>query len=186
MNHVSATTLRIDTRTLPVDQARQFLHLVEQANRGEESAMPNLVRMLDAVPALAQQLGDMTSITRGVGAADGGDQLAMAEAIRLESETLWAELAQSTDGPLERLLIDRLVTCPLHLEYAEAAYARQVHGQDVEWTDAYQRRIDRTQRRYLQSIRTLAQIRRLAVPAIQVNVAETRVNQVNSGIRTVA
>jgi hypothetical protein len=38
----------------------------------------------------------------------------------------------------------------------------------------------------LQSIRTLAQIRRLAVPAIQVNVAETRVNQVNSGIRTVA
>jgi hypothetical protein len=73
------------------------------------------------VPAIAQQLGDMTSITRGVGAADGGDQLAMAEAIRLESETLWAELAQSTDGPLERLLIDRLVTCPLHLEYAEAA-----------------------------------------------------------------
>jgi len=184
---MSATTLRIDTSGLPVDQAREFLHLVAQANRGDETVMPALVRMLDAVPSLAHQLGDVAAMTRGAWVQRiAGDQFALAEAIRMDSEALRVELTQPSDGPLERLLIERLVTCRLHLEYSEAAYARQLDRLDAEWTDAYQRRIDRAQRRYVQSIRTLAQVRRLAVPPVQINVGEHQVNQLGGGIRTVA
>ena len=57
---------------------------------------------------------------------------------------------------------------------------------DLAWNEAYQRRIDRAQRRYLQAIRTLAQVRRLAAPAtnVQVNVAEHQVNQMGAAVRT--
>jgi hypothetical protein len=44
-----------------------------------------------------------------------------------------------------------------------------------------QRRIDRTHRRLMSTIKTLATVRRLAVPALQINVARQQVNQVNVG-----
>ena len=180
---MSTTTVQVDTRALTAEQKRQFFHLVERANRGDESAMPELVQILDAVPSLAQQLGSMAAITRAAWMARiAGSQLGLAEAIRLESEALRAELTQPPDGPLERLLVDRLLTCRLHLEYAEGAYARSMDQLSIEWTDAYQRRIDRAQRRYLQAVRTLAQVRRLAVPAA---LAEQQPRRA-AGVRTVA
>ncbi len=39
-----------------------------------------------------------------------------------------------------------------------------------------QERIDRSRRRYLAAIRALAHLRRLQVPAVQVNVAEKQIN----------
>ncbi|HEY3585943.1 MAG TPA: hypothetical protein VGK85_02270, partial [Myxococcaceae bacterium] len=42
--------------------------------------------------------------------------------------------------------------------------------------DFHQRRIDRAHRRFLATLRTLAAVRRLAVPALQVSIARERVN----------
>jgi len=42
--------------------------------------------------------------------------------------------------------------------------------------DDRQRRITRSQRRYLDAILALAKVRRLALPVVQVNVAEKQVN----------
>ena len=44
-----------------------------------------------------------------------------------------------------------------------------------------QRRIERTHRRPMSTIKTLATVRRLAVPAVQINVARQQVNQLNVG-----
>ena len=40
----------------------------------------------------------------------------------------------------------------------------------------HQRRIDAAHRRYLSALRTPAQIRKLALPAVQVNIARNQVN----------
>ena len=40
----------------------------------------------------------------------------------------------------------------------------------------YQRRLSLAQSRYLSAIRTLAQVRRLQVPAVQVNIAREQLN----------
>ncbi len=85
------------------------------------------------------------------------------------------------------LLVERVTLCWLQVHQAEGLYAQRLGSLDVEWTDCYQRRIDRAQRRYLQAIRTLAQVRRLAAPAaVQINVAEQQVNTMHGGVRTVA
>jgi hypothetical protein len=44
-----------------------------------------------------------------------------------------------------------------------------------------QRRIDRAHRRFLSTLKTLATVRRLALPALQINVAGQQVNQLNAG-----
>jgi hypothetical protein len=168
---------------------RAFLALVERANRGDEAAMRELRPKLDLAPKLTDQLGNFAAIVRGALITSiTGEQLAMAEAIGRKLDALRAELGQPSDGPLEGLLIDRVVLTWLTVHQAEALYAQRIGQLDIEWTDAYQRRIDRTQRCYLQAIRTLAQVRRLAVPAtnVQVNVAARQVNQMAPGARAVA
>jgi hypothetical protein len=47
-------------------------------------------------------------------------------------------------------------------------------------SDHSRRRIDRTHRRLMASLKTLATVRKLALPAIQVNVARQQVNLAGS------
>ncbi len=48
--------------------------------------------------------------------------------------------------------------------------------QTVGGAEYCQRRINHAHRRYLSTLRTLAQVRKLAVPMVQVNVARKQVN----------
>ena len=45
------------------------------------------------------------------------------------------------------------------------------------------KRLDRAQRRYLAASKTLAQMRKLRVPAVQVNIGEKQVNVAGGGMR---
>jgi hypothetical protein len=175
--------VQMNTSMLSDEQTSKFLFLVARANKNDETAMLELTQLFNAVPALAQQLGDLAAITRGmwIGRIAGG-QLALAEALRRSSEALRAELTQPGDGPLERLLIERIATCQLHIEFVEGDYARKAGQLDPEWTTAFQKRIDRARRRFLQAVRALAQVRRLAVPAT----FGTQLQQTGPSIRTVA
>jgi hypothetical protein len=46
--------------------------------------------------------------------------------------------------------------------------------------DYHQRRMDRAHRRYLSAIKTLATVRKLAVPVFQVNIAQKQMNIANA------
>jgi hypothetical protein len=51
----------------------------------------------------------------------------------------------------------------------------------VAQSEHAQRRMDRAHRQFLSTIKTLATVRRLAIPAVQINVARRQVNQLNVG-----
>ncbi len=73
-----------------------------------------------------------------------------------------------------RLLVERVVACWFHLNHMDMLYAERLGGKEgMTWPtdEGYQRRIERAQRRYLAAIKALAQLRRLAVPVVQVNIA---------------
>jgi len=172
------TKVDLDGDSIPTRAAfDEFFGLVDRANGGDERAAKALRPKLDVVPKVAEQLGDFAGIVRkAIVTAITGDQLAMREAITWKLGALRTELAQPSDGPLERLLVERVTLTWLQVHQAEGLYAQKFGELGIEWSDAYQRRIDRAQRRYLQAIRTLAQLRRMAVPLpIQVNVAERQV-----------
>lgn len=182
------TVIRVGDDGVPGPALTEFLALVDKANAGDERAARALRPKLDLVPTLAEQLGNFAEIVgAAIITAITSEQLALAEALAWKMNALRAELAQPSDSPLERLLVDRVVLCWLQVHQAEGLYAQRQGTLDIDWSDAFQRRIDRAQRRYLQAIRTLAQVRRLAAPTtVQINVGKQQVNTMHGGVRTVA
>lgn len=76
---------------------------------------------------------------------------------------------------LERLLVERIATCWLHLHQLELTYAAQ-QSMALPLAAYYQRTISAAQKRYLAAIWALAQVRKLALPVLQVNIAGKQVN----------
>jgi hypothetical protein len=52
---------------------------------------------------------------------------------------------------------------------------RIMHDLSLRQAEYYKQRLSKAQAHYLAAIRTLAQVRRLGVPAVQINVAEQQV-----------
>lgn len=104
-----------------------------------------------------------------------GKNLLVKETLNRKREVMAAELAGPSASPLERLLVDRVVACWLHLYHLEAIYV----GKDsmaLTLATFYQRSISAAHKRYLSAIKTLAVVRKLAVPVLQVNIARKQVN----------
>jgi hypothetical protein len=80
-------------------------------------------------------------------------------------------------SPLERLLVERIVACQLQVQFADqqgAAFERA--GGRLAQGESWQKQQERAQRRYLAAMRSPAQVRRLLIPAVQVNIGEHQVN----------
>jgi hypothetical protein len=89
------------------------------------------------------------------------------------------ELDGPAPSPIERLLVDRVVTCELHLNYLEERFVQALKkGPNFEAEKHLERLVAGANRRLLQSIKTLAQVRRLLVPVVQFNMANQQVNVV--------
>jgi len=99
--------------------------------------------------------------------------------LRRELEELAAELAGPDPTPVEGLLAETAALAWFSLRMHEAHFfgaSTSEEGMTIQLSDHHQRRIDRAHRRLMATLRTLATVRRLGVPAIQVNVAPSQVN----------
>jgi hypothetical protein len=150
---------------------------MERGELGPEKAIPEsstravLPREAHGIADLAERT--QLALSRALAGFDDGHQRAIVE----RSAERRRELTLEGDGTLEHLLIEQVVTCEL-----AAAYADQLaHENDVisiAQADYLQRRQDSAHRRLLSACRTLATVRRLTIPAVQLNVAQQQVNVV--------
>jgi len=109
-----------------------------------------------------------------------GTNLFFKEGLEAKMGQLRTDLAGTDPTPLERLLADRIALCWLSLHNAEARFA-QTEGLTWKQTESWQRWIDAAHRRYLSAVKTLATVRKLALPALQVNIARRQVNVLAAG-----
>src|SRR5262249_19911699 len=123
-----------------------------------------------------------------------GEDLLRREALLRKLDLLRAELAGPTPSGLGRLLVERVGACLLEVQGAGLRYAQGPtppqgkggglpKGQDLGYAEgrtqpeakgsALQKCMDRAHQRFLAAVRTLAQVRRLALPVLlaQINVA---------------
>jgi hypothetical protein len=155
--------------------------LLERAREGDESAVPRLRELLlrpGAVEGLGGDLARQAELAFAHRAA--GKDLRFREALLRKADLLRAELAGPSPTPVERLLAERVVACWLQVHDADFRYAQsrgEPSGRASE--GCHQRRMDGAHRRYLSALRTLALVRKLAVPLLQVNIAANQ--QVNLG-----
>ncbi len=151
--------------------------LLNRTVAGDESTVPVVRKMLQnpsLIPIfggnLAQQVID--SFVSGLGGKDVGFR----EAMQAKLNQLRAELLGENPTPVERVLVERVVACWLQVQDAELRAGRGQKDATYKLLDFYQRRMDATNRRFLAAVKTLALVRKLAVPALQVNIAKKQVN----------
>ncbi len=181
-------------------ELRASLELAQQAFAGDEGAVNALILSLadekEAAPA------GMTALTFGQRQADPvelarkallkavyGNTEALQELGRRRLNEIEREMAGPNPSPLERVLAQQAAICWMQLYHYEQRYAARMNSEPTEicgyqHEEFYQKRVARAQRRFESAVKTLAQVRRLQLPTVQVNIADKQVN-VGSGQVTV-
>lgn len=139
--------------------------LLKRASSGDESALPGIRGILEALPESVRFLGGdlaqeaeqalIREITSG--------NIAQREALIEKLAQLRTDLVGPRTHPLERLLVERVVLCWLAVHHADIQYSL-AENVPVELGKYLQQQQDRSHRRYLAAIKCLATVRRLAMP----------------------
>src|SRR5262245_29967602 len=171
------------TETSP-ETHEELRALTDRAQKGDKTALPALRELLKE-PAAVDLLGgdlakqaQLTLVTKF-----SGQNLLFKESLTRKLDLLRDELAGPNPTPLERLLVERVVACWLHLHHLETIYAGK-ESMSLELGSYYQRSISSAQKRYLAAIKTLALVRKLAIPVLQVNIARKQVNVAGPSVAT--
>jgi len=170
----SAARNTVSTSELIEDKGK-LMALIDRAQDGDEDALPVLRKVLDEAPEVARIVDLARNVERSIIEKMSGNDVFTQEAIPRNLKAMRKEIAGENPSPLERLLAERITVCWLELQYFEAIYAQNMGKLTITQSDYHQRRIDKAHRRYLSSIKTLAQIRKMG-PAVQINIAEKQVN----------
>src|SRR5437899_2186525 len=116
--------------------------------------------------------GDVAELISQFDAINRDERDAERYADRAERERMeTAELAGPNPTPLERLLAERATNCWLQVYRYELAF-EQARDLTIRQAEFHQRKIDGAHRRYLSALKTLATVRKLGLPAVQINVAK--------------
>ena len=155
----------------------EMLQLLERAKEGDETVTEQVREMLTICPEFAETLGgDLAQVTeRLLSTAVAGENIPFREAIKHKMKALRQDLAGPAATPIESLLVDRIVICWLQVQMADIAQAKG-ESQTIALERFQLRRQDSANRRYLAAIRTLATIRKMALPALQINLGQNQVN----------
>jgi hypothetical protein len=170
--------------TLPEADVRRIHAALSAANKDKPSpeAIAELGDVLEAYPYAWKVTGDLGAKARTMLMA-GLLRVCtptVKESIKAGLEQQAKDLRLPSDGPLELMLIDQVITCWLDDSLARAGYAMiasESHSQALG--DHWQRRLTITQQRYLRALETLARVRRLMRFTVQVNIAEAGAQVVN-------
>ena len=136
------------------------------AHLQELLSLPGMWRMVDLAHNAA-----MRAITETV--TSDGARVTM----RANYEGLCRDLGRAKSPPLEQGLIDHVALCWLRLQVVEQQYSG-IHASSMTLAqgDYWERRLSAAQRRYLRACESLARVRRLRLPAMQINIGKEQTN----------
>ena len=164
-----------------------FRDLVMRARKGDEDALPALRKALAREAPewrswFLETFGDPSRwLTDAIiRSAVAEDDLASTEGLELRMAQVRQELEGPSPSFLERLLAERAATCWFNVTIYETLYA-QSKDLTINQAKWQVHRINAAHDRFLKAAATLARIRKLALPALQVNIAQNQVNVSGGG-----
>ena len=136
--------------------------LIERAQHGDQTAMPELRKQLDSTADLWQQVGDLAKHveTAWIKLLAGNDVFAQ-ECLRREAERRRTKLLGDDPTAIERHLIETIVASWLQLKYAEIQMGSR-DATDKQLTYRH-RRLESAQKQHRAAINQLVKVRE--VPA---------------------
>jgi hypothetical protein len=163
---VSATTK--DGQPPKVYPAR-VKEVLERANRGDATVLPELKKIYDENPEFVECFGNLVDhAERNFLTLIAGPSLMGQEAIARKVAGQRARLAASTTSELETLLIDRIALSWLAVYHSDIDLAHYLlnNPHALPAVQAASKRLDRAHARFLAAVRTLATVRKLVKPAL--------------------
>ena len=158
--------------------------LLKKAAKGDRSCLPEINALL-----ADGQRGELMTKYNGSSAewlrqtiakkASGGNLL-IGESIKKKLDMLQAELEGPNPTPIERLLAERASLCWFVVNWYEDRFTK-TSDMSITQADYFQRRIHRAHQRFLSAVETLARVRKLAGPTLQLNIARNQVNMAGAG-----
>jgi hypothetical protein len=157
--------------------------LCDRANNGDKSCLPEVRALLadgGRGMALREANGSPSEwLRRHLVEKACGKNVLIKEAMEQEMDDLQADLSGPNPTPIEKLLAERASICWFIVNRYEDTYVKS-SGWSIDQAEFHHRKIDKAHARFLSALRTLAQVRKLAVPAIQLNIAKNQVNLAGS------
>jgi hypothetical protein len=148
----------------PLSKADWREEIFDRIEKNDESAVPEFQKLLKELPHLVEAGGNLAEVAeQKLIEVITGKQLLFSESLKAKLDATRAELAGPSPSPVEKLLVERVVTCWLQVNHADAIVA-QCENCTLAQGDYNQRRQDRAHRRFLLAVKTLATVRRLALP----------------------
>ena len=172
-----AIPARVKLGSLSDAEHDEFKRLLGPAQEGDAKALARLRPLLDK-GEVWRSLGDLARhVEEAWLKAMTDSNKVVREGYERRAAELRRELLAAGDSPLERLLIDRVVVTWLHASHADATYASLLRGNGHTYQEGKYRqdRQDRANARHLKAVKALATVRRLLVPAVQVNIAKQQI-----------
>jgi hypothetical protein len=167
------------TKTKPPAPGRETRELLQRASEGDEDSRQAIRALLadgDRGRHYLESFGSSAEwLKRTIVRKAAGENVASQEAIRRVIESVRAELAGPDPTPMERLLAERAALCWMLVNWYENS-ALKCDRLSIAQANHQQLKIDRAHSRFLSAIRTLAQVRKLALPTLQLNIARNQVN----------
>jgi hypothetical protein len=174
------TSVLEEMNSLSNEQRVELTELVDLAVEGDEAALKAFEEKASFAPYyLSDTFGNLGKVTR--------DKLLRAflelhpayrRGVEIAAEDLVAEMLGTEPTPVERLLVEQVVSC-----WVESSMVDQVATEKLntgETTNSqlefYHRWQGRAQRRFLAACKTLAQVRKLLGINVQINIAEKQIN----------
>jgi hypothetical protein len=153
--------------------------ILKRAEQGDETCLSELLAVLDDGKwgkFLTERCGSPAGwVESRLIQQSAGKDIAIRETMKRKLSRLRDELSGPSPTPLERLLVERAVVCWLTVHIYESQDTR-AGEMSLRQADYYQRRIDAAHARFLSAVKTLATVRKLALPALQVNIGKNQVN----------
>jgi hypothetical protein len=142
--------------------------ILERANAGDATVLPQLKRAFDEHPELVAVFGDIVQHAKqALLTLAAGKCLTAREAISRQMDELRTRLAATAATELERLLLDRVCVSWLWVYHADVNLAERVLADAGASPagQAAQRRLDAAHRRFLSGVKALAVLQKLVRPA---------------------
>ena len=134
------------------------------ARRGCKEILLKLGQVLDEHPELWRTYGNLSGQAQASWIdMIGGRDLLLTEWIRRYSEAMQVELVGPNPSPLEKLLVQRVISCWLQMEWCDAMEAQRAYGQNIKLAEFQMKRAAQAHRDYLTAMKMLATVRNLLV-----------------------
>ena len=145
----------VEIEITPPHDLRDLIAAVEK-KRPDPAAVAEYAEQLDAHPDLTLALSNVTSwVENGIIKTLGTMPKSIEVALQKRPAVMRAKLGYQEASPLERLLIDHVVTCWLRQQEAEIVYtSKWKGGMSLAQAGFWERRLSATQRRYLRACET--------------------------------